>query len=63
MTQMRPGRMEGRRDISRDRGDLDLAQIQRLFTTSGLRRGLIPAGPKSEIAAPYSNPDLICRKS
>jgi hypothetical protein len=30
---------------------------------SGLRRSLISAGPKIEIAAHYSDPDLICRKS
>jgi hypothetical protein len=26
-------------------------------------RSLISAGPKIEIAAPYSDPDLMCRKS
>src|SRR5277367_4838936 len=36
--------------------------VATLIRASGLRRSLISTGPKIEIAAPYSDPDLICRK-
>jgi hypothetical protein len=36
--------------------------VATLIRASGLRRSLISTGPKIEIAAPYSDPDLVCRK-
>jgi Phage integrase, N-terminal SAM-like domain len=38
-------------------------EYSRYKGVAGGGRSLISAGPKIEIAAPYSDPDLICRKS
>jgi len=40
-----------------------LRQPSLRMITEELRHSLISAGPKVEIAAPYFDPDLICRKS